>query len=296
VDLVALADFNAVARHGGFGRAARATGRPKATLSRHVADLEKSLNVRLFERGTRTPKLTEEGRALHEKSVILLHELDEIGLSLGSGGDHPRGRLRISAPLLFAEAVMGKLAADFALAHPEVRLEVTAEDRAVDMVEEGYDLVVRVNPRPEADLVGRCFVRDRYIVVASSTVQRPQRDETVPAVLLARDNPTAPWAIKEGAARQTITPDAILRLSSLVMVRDAARTGIGAALLPLSMAIGDLGRGTLVSWGDADGRDVELWTLYTSRRLLSRKVSAFLSHLTQAFPNGTAGDLALFMN
>jgi DNA-binding transcriptional LysR family regulator len=120
---------------------------------------------------------------------------------------HPRGRLRISVPLLFTEAVLGKLAADFALAHPEVRLEVTAEDRAVDMVEEGYDLVVRVNPRPEADLMGRCFVRDRYIVVASSTVQRPRRDETVPAVLLARDNPTATWAIREGrrARRSRLT-------------------------------------------------------------------------------------------
>ncbi len=72
MDLLALADFNLVARHGGFGRAARASGRPKATLSRRVAELESSLGLRLFERGARELKLTQEGRALHERTGALL--------------------------------------------------------------------------------------------------------------------------------------------------------------------------------------------------------------------------------
>ena len=197
--------------------------------------------------------------------------------------------------MLFAHTVMGKLAADFAIAHPEVRVEVTAEDRVVDMVEEGYDMIIRVNPPPQTDLVGRCFVRDRYILAASPRIPRPPQGETVPAVLLARDNPTAAWKITDREMHLTVMPDAILRLSSLVMVRDAARTGIGAALLPLSIVIGDLARGTLVHWGDAEEREVELWALYTSRRLLSRKVTAFLDHLTRAFPNGTSDNLASFM-
>ncbi|GAA0027906.1 hypothetical protein BROWWM01_20380 [Bradyrhizobium ottawaense] len=75
MDLLALADFNLVARHGGFGRAARAAGRPKATLSRRVSELEGSLGLRLFERGSRTLKLTEEGRALYERTGTLLAEL-----------------------------------------------------------------------------------------------------------------------------------------------------------------------------------------------------------------------------
>ena len=77
MDLLALADFNLVARYGGFGRAARAAGRPKATLSRRVAELEANLDIRLFERGARTLKLTEEGRALFERTALLLNELDE---------------------------------------------------------------------------------------------------------------------------------------------------------------------------------------------------------------------------
>ena len=129
MDLLALADFNLVARHGGFGKAARATGRPKATLSRRVAELESSLDLRLFERGARNLKLTEEGRALFERTGALLAELDETAAAIASGGKNPRGRLRISAPLLFSQTAMGRIAAGFALQYPEVRLEVTTEDR-----------------------------------------------------------------------------------------------------------------------------------------------------------------------
>ena len=140
MDLLALADFILVARHGGFGKAARAASRPKATLSRRVAELEASLDLRLFERGARDLKLTEEGRALFERAGALLIELEETAGAIASGGDRPRGRLRISAPLLFSQTAMGRLAAEFSLLYPEVRLEVTTEDRSVDMIEEGYDL------------------------------------------------------------------------------------------------------------------------------------------------------------
>ena len=115
MDLLALADFNVVARHGGFGKAARATGRPKATLSRRVTELEAALQLRLFERGARALKLTEEGRALYERTAVLLTELDETAAAIASGAEKPRGRLRVSAPLLLSQTAMGKIAAGFAL-------------------------------------------------------------------------------------------------------------------------------------------------------------------------------------
>ena len=104
MDLLALADFTLVARHGGFGRAARAANRPKATLSRRVAELEAVLGLRLFERGARDLKLTEEGRVLFERTGPLLTELEESAAAISLGGNAPKGRLRISAPLLFAPA------------------------------------------------------------------------------------------------------------------------------------------------------------------------------------------------
>lgn len=295
MDLLALADFNLVAHHGGFGRAARATGRPKATLSRRVAELEGSLDLRLFERGARTLKLTEEGRALHERTEALLTELDETAAAIAAGGDRPRGRLRISAPLLFSQTAMGKLAASFALKYPEVRLEVTTEDRAVDMVEEGYDLVIRVNPAVDESLVGRIFLHDRLVVVAPPGLARPADGKRVSAVVRGTAEGASAWTVTGPMGRSVIAIEPVLRLSSLVMLRDAVRAGVGAALLPISLVSRDLAAGTLVHWGDVDGPAIALWALYPSRRLLSARVGAFLDHLRAAFPMGTPDELAAYV-
>ena len=291
MDLLALADFNLVARHGGFGRAARETGRPKATLSRRVAELEADLGLRLFERGARMLKLTQEGRALYERTGALLAEIDETAAALASGGDRPRGRLRVSAPLLFSQTAMGTLAAGFARAYPDVRLEVTTEDRPVDMVEEGYDLVIRVNPDPDESLVGRIFLRDRLVVVAAPGLQRPADGAPVPAVV----RPVGDQAAWKVAGQPDIAIDPVLRLSSLVMVRDAVRSGVGAGCLPASVVGHDLAAGRLVRWGDVAGPEIALWALYPSRRLLSARVSAFLDYLKAAFPKGTPDELAAYL-
>lgn len=297
MDLLALVDFNLVARHGGFGRASRESGRPKATLSRRVADLESGLNLRLFERGARALRLTEEGRALFEKTSVLLAELDETTAAISSGGNVPRGRLRVSAPLLFSQAAMGKLAAQFAMKHREVRLEVTTEDRAVDMVEEGYDLVIRVNPDPDESLVGRIFLRDRIVVVANPELHRSGRGTPIPVVVRGggEGDQTEVWEMTEKGVKKRLTVQPVLSLSSLFMVRDAVRANVGAARLPLSLVIPDLTAGTLVQWGDVAGPEVALWALYPSRRLLSARVSAFLNFLKEAFPEGTPDELAAYI-
>lgn len=294
MDLLALADFNLVARHGGFGKAARAAARPKATLSRRVAELEASLDVRLFERGARDLKLTEEGRALFERTALLLTELDETAAAIASGGHDPRGRLRVSAPLLFSQVAMGRLAASFALKYPEVRLEVTTEDRAVDMIEEAYDLVIRVNPEPDDNLVGRAFLHDRLVVVASPDFARVDQAR-VPAVVRGSIKQDETWAVatSSGASGIAVTP--VLALSSLIMVRDAVRTGIGVARLPVSLVSRDLAAGTLVHWADVAGPGTALWALYPTRRLVSARVSAFLDHLKDAFPHGTPDELAAYV-
>jgi len=294
MDLLALADFNLVARHGGFGKASRATGRPKATLSRRVAELESSLDIRLFERGARVLKLTEEGRALYERTGRLLAELDETAAAIASGGHTPKGKLRISAPVLFSQSAMGKIAAEFALTYPEVRLEVTTEDRPVDMIEEGYDLVIRVNPDPDENLIGRAFLRDRLVIVASANLPRPENDVPVPGIVRGAGERQT-WRLKTPSGNSTILVEPVLGLASLMMVRDAARVGVGAARLPISLVAQDIADGTLVNWGDVDGPEIALWTLYPSRRLLSARVSAFLDFLKQAFPNGTPDELAAYI-
>lgn len=295
MDLLALADFNLVARHGGFGKASRAAGRPKATLSRRVAELESTLGLRLFERGARVLTLTQEGQALYERTGTLLTELDEAAAAIASAGGRPRGTLRISAPSLFCQIAMGKLAAEFAVKYPAVRLDITTEDRPVDLVEEGYDLVIRVNPKPDENLVGRAFLRDRLVVVASPAVKRPSDHAAVPAVVRGASDQATSWDVKTAAGTRQIAVDPILRLSSMIMLRDAVRVGAGVGRLPISLVSHDLAAGRLVLWGDIDGPEITLWTLYPSRRLLSARVSAFLAHLQEAFPKGTPNELAAYV-
>jgi DNA-binding transcriptional LysR family regulator len=137
-------------------------------------------------------------------------------------------------------------------------------------------------------------LRDRLVVVASPALARPAQDLAAPAVVRSAGDRLA-WDVKTSAGQSTISVDPVLTLSSLVMVRDAVRAGVGAGRLPLSLVSHDLADGTLVHWGDIDGPDIALWTLYPSRRLLSARVSAFLDYLKQAFPLGTPDELAAYI-
>ena len=294
MDLLALADFTLVARHGGFGKAARAARRPKATLSRRVGELEAALDLRLFERGRRDLKLTEEGRALFERAGALLTELEETAAAIASGSERVRGRLRISAPLLFSQTAMGRLAAEFLRCHPEVRLEVTTDDRAVDMIEEGYDLVIRVNPALDDTLVGRPFLHDRLVVAAAPDLPR-STGGAVPVVVRGNDAAQS-WTLSAQDGTSTLAVDPVLRLSSLIMIRDAVRAGAGAARLPLSLVSRDISGGLLAHWGDVPNSAIALWALYPSRRLLNARVSAFLELLRRSFPHAAAEELSAFLD
>jgi DNA-binding transcriptional LysR family regulator len=296
MDLNSLADFNAVAQHGGFGPASRALDRPKATLSRRVAELEETLGVRLIERGSRRLRLTEEGLVLHERTRGLMAEIQEAGEAVASRAPVPRGRLRISAPIVFSHVVLGRVATRFALAYPQVELEVVAEDRVVDPVEDGYDLVIRINPSHDEQLVGRRIFGDRRLVVAAPTLSMPSAPAggadalPVPAVMMATASTEAIWTMRTETGVRSLAPLPVLRMSSLMMVRDAVLDGVGAALLPRLLVEPDVAAGRLVCWGVDDGPPVEVWALYHSRRLLSAKVRAFMN-LLQDLPgrDRTAG-------
>jgi DNA-binding transcriptional LysR family regulator len=290
-DLQALTDFNLVAVHGGFGRASRISGRAKATLSRRVAELEQSLGVRLIERGSHVLRLTEEGRALHERTEGLLSEIAEAGEAVVLGASTPRGRLRVSAPIVFAHVALGRIGARFALAYPEVQLEIIAEDRKVDPVDEGYDLVIRIDPSPDELLVGRRFLNDERLIVAPPKSQRPtaptkeSTEISVKAVLLTTTPTDVVWRIRtKKSERFVLKPEPILRLSSLLMVRDAVLAGAGAALLPRLLVADDIAAGRLALWGIQDGPPAEIWVLQSSRRLVGAKVRAFLDVVDQTFP------------
>jgi DNA-binding transcriptional LysR family regulator len=287
MDLNALEDFQLVAAHGGFGRASRASGRSKATLSRRIADLEEALGIRLIERGSRSLELTEAGQLLMARTEGPMREVAEAVAAARDGLATPRGRLRIAAPLLFSQVALGGLAAAFQAMHPEVQIEVVAEDRHANLVDEHFDVAIRINPRKDSNLVGRCFARDRLLLAAAPSMHMPhgraEKPLPIPAVVMPTYREGEIWSVNDG--QLTIEPQPVLRLSSLLTVRDAAAAGAGVAMLPLSLAGGLLETGALVSWGLASN-EVELWVLHTSRRLQSPKVKAFVDFMCSQYPDG----------
>ncbi|WP_077033197.1 LysR family transcriptional regulator [Pelomonas sp. KK5] len=297
MDLLALADFHLVAIHGGFGRASRASGQSKASLSRHVRELEERLGVRLIERGTRTLRLTDEGVVLHERTGSRIGEIREALKDVKAGLGRPSGRLRISVPLLFAQTSLGSLAAAFLKAYPDVLLDVVADDRFVDLIADEIDAVVRVNPRPDSDLVGRCFLRNRLVLVAPPSLPRPGlapdgQVDSFPAVLRhgAADDETWRVADEQDGREHVFRPQAVMRLASPLSVRDAALAGAGAALIPRTIAVDALASGRLVSWGLSTQAPTEIWVLHASQRLASPKVRAFVDFVCHHFQDDARQD------
>jgi len=287
MDLNALADFQLVAAHGGFGRASRASGRSKATLSRRVADLEEGLGLRLIERGERSLKLTEAGQLLQARIEGPMREVAEAVAAARDGLEAPRGRLRISAPLLFSQVALGRLSAAFHALYPEVQIEVVSEDRLTNLVDEHFDVAIRINPAKDSVLVGRCFARDRLVLAAAPSLAMPHGGEDararVPAVVMPSYRDGDIWSVGDGAL--TVEPQPVLRLSSLLTVRDAVVAGAGVAMLPQSIVARLLETGELTSWGNASAQ-TELWVLHTSRRLQSPKVRAFVEFICGQYPGG----------
>jgi DNA-binding transcriptional LysR family regulator len=284
MNLNALIDFILVATNEGLGKASRASGASKATLSRRIADLEVQLGVRLVERSARGLKLTEAGRVLISRTEGPLSEVAEAMAAVREGVSTPRGRLRVASPVLFSQLAMGRIGAEFCAAYPEVVIEVVAEDRLVDLVEEQFDVAIRINPNPDSNLVGRCFARDRLVVVAAPAVPKPPPGaiRQVPAIVVPGFEPTH-WTLDGGDL--TLEPIPGMRFSSFLMIRDAAIAGGGAALMPQSIAWGPLARGELVQWGTVSGAEPALWVLHTSRRLAAPKVRAFVDFMCARYPD-----------
>ncbi|MFG6446856.1 LysR family transcriptional regulator [Roseateles sp. BYS180W] len=288
MNLDELTDFLLVAKHGGFAQASRLSGRPKASLSRRVMELESALGVRLLERTARAVRLTEEGQMLLARTGGPLREIAEAAEALREGRTEAHGLLRVNTPVLTGQLVMGRVAAEFTQAYPQVQLAITLEDRPVDLVSEGYDVVIRVNPEPDSALVGRCFRKDPVLVVSTPELKRRYARAgqegsgtalTVPVIARSGIRPLAQWRLGGAGARE-FAVQTVLELPTLLMMRDAALTGLGIARLPQLAVCEDLASGRLVSWGPASDRPAELWVLHASRRLASAKVKAFVDFLS----------------
>lgn len=287
MDINALKDFHLIAASGGIGAASRASGKPKATLSRRLTDLEEALGVRLIERGGQRLHITEAGERLLSHTVGAIRDIDEAVESAREASANPSGWLRIAAPLLFSQLALGPLLAAFRRRYPRIHVEVISENRMSDLVDEHFDVAIRINPHKNSTLVGRQFARDKLALVAVPTLEMPPGDAQnapeIPAIVMSTYSDGEVWTVQGGKLH--FAPQPVMRLSSLLTVRDATLAGAGAAMLPQSIVNQQLEKGELVCWGEADIL-TELWVLHTSRRLQSPKVKAFVEFICEQYPTG----------
>lgn len=159
--------FVAVVECGSFTAAADRLGLSKSAVSKQVTALEDRLGARLMNRTTRRLSLTEEGRAYHERCAAVLAELRDAELAVSRLSDTPRGTLRISAPMSFSIQHLAPALADFRARYPELHIDVTLNDRLVDVVDEGYDVAIRIAQLPDSSLIARRLATCRRITAAS---------------------------------------------------------------------------------------------------------------------------------
>lgn len=301
VDLNALRSFIAVVTHGGFAPASRRLGTPKSTLSRHVRELEASLGVRLLERGPRGFRLTAEGDALSERGARGLAEIDDVERSVRAAEGPARGPLRVAVPHVFAHRQLGRLAAAFHAAHPDVLLEAIVADGPVDLVAEGVDVAIVLDPPDSAELVVRRLATEELVMVSPPALARERRRGRVPveapwpAVVPSRPAPSgerfeAPtvsrtWELVEAGRSFRVIARPVLRLPSKLAIRDAVLEGAGAALLPSSLVDEPLRAKQLVRVGALRERHV-LSIVHSSSRLVSARARAFIDAVVRSWRRG----------
>ena len=280
--------FTAVVDAGSFARAADAQSMSKAAVSRYVADLEKRLGVRLLHRTTRKLSLTEEGEVFSARCRDILASIEESEAELTTRATRASGVLKVSVPLSFGIKHLAPLWSDFMSAHPQVALEVSLSDRVVDLVEEGFDLAIRIARLPDSSLVSRKLATTRLILCASPEYLRRRGTPKHPSELAHHDvlNYTLlsmgdEWEFEGAQERVTVRVAPRMRSNNGDTCIEAALRGTGIVLQPTFLVSDHLAEKALVEVL-SDYRSIELgiFAVFPTRKYVLPKVRLLIDYLS----------------
>lgn len=284
-----LAIFVQVAESRSFAIAGRQLGISASAVSKGVARLEHKLGVRLFQRSTRSVSLTAEGALFLDRSRRILSEIAAAENELASTKAAPQGRLRVSLPLV--SGLMWPVLSAFASRYPQIELDLDFSDRLVDVVEEGFDAVVRTGELSDSRLMSKRLGVSRFCCVgAPDYFQRhgtPGRPEDIArhACLLHRVPSTGmleKWRLRRGDEDADARPAASMTSNHLETLRHMAIQGLGIAYLPDFAVNAALERGELVRVLDEwAGSPSTFWVLWPSNRQLLPRVRAFVDFMAK---------------
>ncbi|WP_106001726.1 LysR family transcriptional regulator [Magnetospirillum gryphiswaldense] len=287
----ALTAFVQTVECGGFTQAARRLGQSKSLISRQVAQLEAQLGARLLQRTTRKLSTTEAGQAYYQRAHRILADLAEASAEIGQLQSMPRGKLRISAPMSFGVLHLTPALPRFLESCPELEMDLALTDRFVDLVEEGFDVAVRIGRLADSSLIVRRITPIRRVLCASpaylARCGHPQRpaDLAHHACLGHLEMGSSEWRfLTADNGLETVRVSCRFRAGNGEALRTMALAGLGFVYLPSFFIGADLRAGTLVSVLDQYvPQDSALYGAYPHGRHLSAKVRVFLDFLQTAF-------------
>lgn len=289
---LALRAFATVVEHGSFARAAERLDVSTSAVSRQVADLEEHLGVRLLNRTTRRLSLTESGSAFHERCVQLLADLDEAERAVSAAALEPRGTLRLTCAITFGVRHLAPVIAAFAARHPQLRFDVELSDRTVDLVDEGFDLAVRIGAIGSQNLIGRRVGTTALVLCAAPAYLERRGRPGTPADLAHHDCLSYEYMPSRGIWRflDRHGREHVARIAGPAhanngrMLVALAVAGLGIALEPDFIVAPEIRAGRLVPLlAEFRPATAPVWAVYASRRHLSAKVRAFVDFLAAEF-------------
>ena len=276
----------------GFSAAARRTGRSKALLSKYVRELEDELGALLLNRTTRQFSLTEAGHTYYRTAADILKEIDNLADLVRENNADLKGRLRVSVPRTFVDADVGQSLIDFAKGHPEVSLEIVAEDRFVDLIEENFDLAIRITKLEDSGLIARKLSDFRVYACATADfvakygpLEHPQDLNRVPFII----DTNSRWHnnvrfTNTNGSMISVAVSGPIEVNSPQATLRAARAGLGVAIIPDFIASSSIQSGELVTlFDDYITKDRGIYAVYPHRRYLPAKVRSFVDFLSAWF-------------
>ena len=282
--------YVAVVEGGSFAAAADKLEISRAMVSKQIQKLEEHLGTRLMNRTTRRLSLTETGRAFYDRSTEILQDVEDAEQIAGHMTRTPQGVLRVTIPLSYGQHRLATIIGAYTQAYPQVQLDIALSDRKVDLIEDGFDLAVRIGALPQSDLIARKIGGVRSIVCASpdyvarhGAPRTPQELSGHACLGYSLTGSGADWRFETPDGPLVVPISGPIRADNGDIIRLAGLSGAGILFQPHFIVGDDLAAGRLVQllpgWQSAE---LGVYAVYPSRKHLSAKVRTFVDFLAEA--------------
>ncbi len=279
--------FSRVVESGSFSAAARNLGLSKSAVSKQVAGLEDRLGVRLLNRTTRRLSLTEVGAAFHLRAVRILAEVEEAERAVTRLHAEPRGTLRVNAPMSFGHLHVAPAMAEFMARYPDLRVEMILNDRIVDLVDEGFDVAIRIQRMSDSSLVARKLASIRQVVCATPDYWRTRGRPAKPAhienhncLIYTYQQFPNEWRFRGPDGPLPVKLSGSFHANNGEALRSAALGGLGIYLGPTFIVGEDLRTGRMEAvLQEFEQTGLAVYAVYPQNRHLSAKVRAFVDFM-----------------